>query len=193
MKGSFFFQAILSAVFFISGCAAAASSSRRRYLRRSRSLVTLDGDVEACIEVKGGSATKGNSLVLGDCSNYRFGIDGIYARDEESSADDAGPDALGLFMYVSRLDSEMCVQAGHPPPEGASSPSLESGTKMRVYPCDASNPLQIFVIHRGDDVRLAGTNWCVAYRGIHADVGLDHLMLKDCDKLSDEGYGWSYD
>lgn len=155
------------------------TSAHLGHLRHSkadgdRHLITLDGSVSACIEVKAGSTANGNSFVLGDCSSYDYGIDAV-PIEGEGCID-------SIAMLQTRLDPTKCMQATH------RGKPVKQGSWMRVYPCDANNPLQRFEVI--GTIKLENTNWCAAYRGNRPNINQDHIMLRDCDDMD---YGWSHD
>jgi len=118
-----------------------------------------------CMVVKGEKAKAGQSIILGNPGlnhKWRYDSDGL---------------------FHSALDDTMCMQAGHRRPAG-------HGTKMRLYPCDKTNPLQWFS-KDGVDIELQNSaKLCVGFRGDKSHVDVDPLILKDCDKV---GNNWSED
>jgi hypothetical protein len=179
------------------------STTRSRHLRSSsllegtttqqdrRSLITLDGSVAACIEVKDGIATNGNSFILGDCANYKYGIDEVNAIDLCSDKEDCRQKLAAdddVLMYQTRRNSNQCMQASH---GGIKNGKLKVGSWLRVYPCDPMNPLQHFVRVMGDEIQVKGTNLCVSYRGVNPNVNDDQIQLKKCSDIGEDG--WSYD
>ena len=142
----------------------------KQNVQQSRNLVVLDGDVQACIETKGGSTAAGNSFILSDCLKYDKGIDVMHLHDYSYAV-----------MIRLRADPEQCMQATH-------SGVLEHGAWLRVYPCDPNNPLQRF--NAIGTLQLENTEWCVAYWGMTANHDENHIMLKKCETVD---YGWSHD
>jgi len=182
-------KTLICTVLFAGTTSVSIASSKHAHLRAGRrinvgrNLIALDhGDASGTIQVKDGK----DYFILGPYDeNYENGIDEVPVEVDETESGSLDQIKV-VVMYQIRSDQSMCMQATH---EG----TLEKGAKLRVYPCDEANPLQHFVRYRGDDIRLDGTNWCVGYRGIRPNVGEDPLVLKDCDELLEEGYGWSYD
>ena len=152
--------------------------------QHERELITLDGTVTACIEVKNGDALNGNSFVLGDCENYDYGIDEVSAMALACNDDCNSIDDPGILMYQTRLDPTKCMQASH-------NGKIKVGTWMRVKPCNPTNQLQHFVRVMGDEIQLKDTNLCVSFRGVNPNVNEDHILLQDCNNIG--GAGWSYD
>jgi hypothetical protein len=129
-----------------------------------------DSPTSACIEVKKNVARRGQKLILGDCSTAK--------------GDGWRGDSDGLLH--SELNDEYCIQAGH-------GGKAKSGKFLRLYKCDASNKLQQWVFINGGGIRLKhNQNLCIVWRGVHANIGQDPLILKSCDDVEDRN-DWSND
>jgi hypothetical protein len=177
----------VSNLFLLLGTAARAQSSHHHMrslqgiTHHDRSLITLDGSVTACIEVKDGITTNGNSFILGDCANYEYGIDEVNAICSDGEED------CGV-RYQTRQNPNKCMQATH---GGKNVNQLKVGSWLRVYPCDPSNSLQHFVRVMGDEIQVKGSKLCVSYRGVNPNVNNDQILLKKCSEIGEDG--WSYD
>jgi hypothetical protein len=151
-----------------------------------RSLITLDGSVTACIEVKDGSTKNGNAFILGDCTNHEYGIDEICAdKDDEDCR---------VLMYRTRQNPSKCMQASHGASNQKSVNQLKVGSWLRVYPCDPLNRLQHFVRVLGDEIQVKGSSspkLYLSYRGVNPNVNQDQILLKKCSDIGEDG--WSYD
>lgn len=88
------------------------------------------------------------------------------------------PDENGLMRMEG---TQICLQVSHG--EGA-----EDGSKLRLYPCDATNELQQFTWIDDSDphpLKLVSpqySDFCVTNRGVNARVG-DPIIFKVCDDL----------
>jgi Ricin-type beta-trefoil lectin domain len=125
-----------------------------------------------CIEVYKGRTSRGTKIMLGDCSNYKYGFD-----DKEAGT---GSNNETIVQFHSRLNEKMCMQATTP---------YREGSRIRLYPCNKKKRNQLYV-WTGDIMPADDMSYCVIYNGQHADFG-DSLLLKKCDKT--EGYNWSED
>lgn len=187
----------VSFLFLLLGTATCAQSSHH-YLRslkgitHDRSLITLDGSGPGCIEVNAGITTNGNSFILGDCANHKYGIDEVNAidlcsEDEDDCRNKLDDDESNVLMYQTRQNPNKCMQATH----GEIGKQPRVGSWLRVYPCDPLNSLQQFVRVMGDEIKVKGTNLCVSYRGAKPHVNEDQIILKKCSEIGEDG--WSYD
>lgn len=86
-------------------------------------------------------------------------------------------DALTGLIRSGLDDGMKCIQAGHhkmPP---------EDGGKVRIYGCDENNDLQQFhwPSALGSPITLQKyPKYCVTFRGEHADLGIDPIIVKKC-------------
>lgn len=128
------------------------------------SSVDYKGPGKACIEVKKSIATKGQRLVLGDCTVARGGW----------RFDDNG-------MIRSEIDDKFCMQAGY------GSHHDMAGRVMRINRCNAHNGLQKFVWKAGEGLRpKVNMQKCVVWRGTEADNSGDPIILLPCKKVKNK-------
>lgn len=120
----------------------------------------------ACIDVKDNKPRMDQKLILGTCQGrWRF--------------DDHG-------LVHTNLDDAMCIQAGRIGP-------VSDGEFARLFPCDPSNELQKFYFVNGGGIRpQSDTSLCMVWRGVHANVGADPIIFKDCRSVEDRN-DWSGD
>lgn len=113
-----------------------------------------DAPTNACIDVKDDDPRDDQKLILGFCrSGWRF--------------DDNG-------LVHSELDDDQCMQAGR---HG----KVNDGEFVRMMKCDPSNELQKFYWINGGGIRpQTDTSLCIVWRGVHAHVGVDPIIFKDC-------------
>lgn len=133
---------------------------------------------QGCLEVKDFN-TNQNRVYLEDCDSD------IGGWTIEKPEEDEGP-----FMFKSRSDPTKCLQAGY-------GQRIQDGTKLRLLDCNPSNPFQRFLwdgYASGDGtgpIKAAFRgNFCVAFRGVNANVGSDPIIIKHCDVLSEERKPW---
>jgi hypothetical protein len=131
-----------------------------------RKLVTLDGDVRGCIELKKGNTACGAKLIFGNCNRK---ISGFEERDL------SGYDLVQLY---SRKNTTMCMHV---------EPIVE-GTYVRLRKCNSTSKFQKFEWY-GQIKPTSDKTLCVAYPGQHASIG-DYIKLKKCNKFN---AGWSRD
>lgn len=127
------------------------------------SYVNTDG---GCFTVRDNNARNDQKLVLGSCNtaNQRWNLG---ETDQ---------------LLRTQLDSTKCVQAGR-------TANPRRGTKMRIFPCDSSNPLQLFTTTgtNGNDssfkLQLAAyPDFCVDHRGVSANINNDPILAKPCNE-----------
>ena len=92
------------------------------------------------------------------------------------------------FLYHTKLNDSMCMQAGR-------GGTPVHGTKLRIFPCDKNNTLQLFEGPLSQTflgaIRLKNyPNLCVDWRGVNADINQDPIIIKDC---KNKNGGWSAD
>mmetsp|Transcript_32818 Transcript_32818/g.54197 ORF Transcript_32818/g.54197 Transcript_32818/m.54197 type:complete len:328 (+) Transcript_32818:62-1045(+) len=124
--------------------------------------IATDG---GCINVRNSNVRNDQKLMLDGClPNQRW-----YS---------AKVDAL-LTTFSTLLDPSKCMQAGR-------TATPRKGTKMRIFSCDDTNPLQLFQLFNEDSVsfqlQLGNTNLCVDHRGINANLNADPIILKPCSE-----------
>jgi hypothetical protein len=169
-----FFVALLAFAAVIAGTSAASVSvyETKERLRgaakanHDRGLITLDGDVRGCIELKHGSTACGAKLIFGNCNRK---INGFEERDL------SGYDLVQLY---SRKNTTMCMHAE----------PLVEGTYVRLRKCNSTSKFQKFEWY-GQIKPTSDKTLCVAYPGQHASIG-DYIKLKKCSKFN---AGWSRD
>lgn len=123
-----------------------------------------------CVQPKNGSTVKFTEIILDEC-------DESYAWNGMVVAD-------GAVIFRSRLDLNMCLQAG-------SGGDPRHGTKMRLMPCNDNEENQKFEWSDGAPIKLASRNdLCMEWRGNTASVGIDPIIMKTCDGTE---YEWSGD
>lgn len=123
---------------------------------------------------------RGSKVILGeedaDCVRFTFNPSGGF-----------------LVLEQDDFDYDLCLQAGH---GGA----LEDGSKMRLYRCDG-NDFQKFTWENVEPLLVSGSlkpesnpDLCVVYRGVTANIGVDPIIFKECDRLDDtRSEGWFID
>jgi hypothetical protein len=131
--------------------------------------------LQTCIEPMGGQTNNGQSLVLSDCADCLNGW-----RLETSG---------NAKLFHTSVDRDQCMQAGH----GEPIETLVDGSKMRIYPCDATNSLQRFVWGDPGLLKLEERDdLCVVFLGVVANVGSDPIILVKCDDLdANRAQGWT--
>jgi len=130
-------------------------------------------DVSACIQVQttNGKVKKGTKLILGDCSS-------------DDKNDKWRLDSHGLIHSQYNDEGQYCMQAGHGGP-------VKSGEFLRLYECHDKKPLQHFVYHNGGGIRpKSNPDLCVVWQGVHANIGKDFIILKECEEVPDRN-DWS--
>lgn len=112
-----------------------------------------------CLIVRYADASEDQKLKFGECGD----LDNAWRYDN------------GLFR--SELDRDMCMQAGR-------GGEPEHGKKMRLFPCDMDNDLQQFDFSETlGTIKLKSYDLlCVEFRGTHANVGDDPIILKNCTR-----------
>lgn len=159
-----FVKAALLAIAFMGGEAHGWKTLHAGASQRVRDLTSDDDYVEfffavqdtGCLIVKDSKPRDDQKLMLGTCGLPNQ----VWKYDN------------GLLR--TRLDAEMCMQAGR---KG----TPHHGKKLRLFSCNRRNDLQMFEYDKGV-IKLASTNLCVVYRGVHADVNIDPIILVDCDE-----------
>lgn len=131
-----------------------------------RNLITLDGDVRGCIELKNGNTASGAKLIFGNCNRP---VNGFEERDI------SGYDLVQLY---SRRNATMCMHAE----------PLAEGTYVRLRKCCRTSKYQKFEWY-GQIKPIGDKTLCVAYEGQRADIG-DYIRLTKCSKFN---AGWSRD
>lgn len=90
---------------------------------------------------------------------------------------DEGTDIMSLELG----DGRYCLQASH----GNNDP--KDGNHARLYECDETNPLQQITWNKDDVMTLAAwSDLCIVFRGTHADVDVDPIIIKKCDLVEDK-------
>jgi cell division septation protein DedD len=122
-----------------------------------------------CVHPKNGSTAK-SEIILDECDESR-------AWNVKTVED-------GVVVFRSRLDLNMCLQAGL-------GGKPRHGTKMRLVPCDNNEEYQKFEWSDETPIKLASReDLCMEWRGRSANVGVDPIVMKRCDGTE---YGWSGD
>lgn len=123
--------------------------------------------LSACIQVKNNHVKRNQKLVLGNCEGPKPGWH---------------LDANGLLR--TELDPDWCMQAG-------TSGAVQDGEFVRMRKCDPNKELQKFVVVNGGGIRPASKqDYCMVWRGAHANVGVDPIIFKKCVDV-DERNDWS--
>jgi hypothetical protein len=122
-------------------------------------------ELTGCLTVIGGTPSNKDKLLLGECNQ----------RNQAWRYDAA------TMQFHTKKNDKFCLQAGLGGPVG-------HGSKMRIFECDEDEALQKFEYLNA--LVLNGTDLCVAYRGINANVGKDPIVLKPCDLGNNN---WSQD
>ena len=119
------------------------------------------GRGNACMEVKGGIATNGQRVMLGDCTAAGGGWK---VNDKD--------------MIHSELNDDFCLQAGY----GGHHDMV--GRVLRIQRCDEHNHLQRWDFKDGKELKPElNDHLCVVWRGTTANVGTDPMILLDCDRV----------
>jgi len=130
-------------------------------------IMSDDSHESACVQVRNDHVRKNQRLILGDCNGLKAGW----------RLDDNG-------LFHTELDDEWCIQAGK---RG----QVEDGEFARMRKCNPSKELQQFEWRNGGGIRpLSNDEFCLVWRGNHADVGIDPLIFKYCDDVEDRN-DWS--
>jgi len=139
---------------------------------------TNEGDSFACLAPSNTNTDnpdfdRDDTLILCDChEDNGFFLD----YDPATSA--------GLFRWT--VDENICLQAGH-------SDNIVDGSKIRLYPCDRSEPRQVLWYVSDGQVRLqSNPKLCMVPQGSQADMCQSTVIVKECDSISPERRSWQY-
>jgi lipocalin len=112
-------------------------------------------------------------------------VNGAGVQDDNFLLANCDPsDARQQFLFESSLirlalDDTMCVQAGR------KNPDLSHGHKLRVFPCDASKPQQLFswVPPDGALTLVEYSGLTVVFQGTTANIGIDRIIVGDLSRV----------
>lgn len=78
-------------------------------------------------------------------------------------------------LLHSALDDSKCLRAGL-------GDTFEDGSRMAIVDCDPEDELQHF-IYTGETIHAAENfDLCMVYRGVTPNVGVDPIIMKECDE-----------
>lgn len=124
-----------------------------------------------CVQPKGGKTKPGTLVILDECDSARAW--NVKEKD-------------GVVTFRSRLDADMCLQAGL-----GGNPKV--GTKMRLAKCKAGEYFQQFSWDDFEAPILLSSrdDLCMMWRGVTGNPGVDPMIMTDCTKSPE--YEWSGD
>jgi hypothetical protein len=140
---------------------------------------TLNSLGGGCLGPTNGSVSEGTSIILNKCSPDDDTIQWKFDRG---------------YRLRNKANDTMCVQAG------GTNGLAQDGTKIRLYPCSKSD-LQKFELAEflenylyGPIKAASAPNLCMVRHGSTADIGVDPIILKECNSLDEErAEGWVAD
>jgi hypothetical protein len=117
----------------------------------------------------------------GGCAQPRQGSRRVFLDecDEELAWRISPVDFFGeAALLHSGLNDSKCLRAGL-------GSNMNDGTRMAVVDCDVDDELQHFY-YNGESIYAANdTSLCMVYRGVSANVGVDPIIMKECDESQD--------
>jgi Ricin-type beta-trefoil lectin domain len=136
-----------------------------------------EGDSFACLaptntDMSNPDFDSDDTLTLCDCNEENgFFLD----LDPVTSA--------GVFRWTA--DESICLQAGHE--------DVQDGTKIRLYPCDWSEPRQVLWYVSDGQVRLTSNpTLCMVPQGSEVDMCQSKVIVKECEKINPERRSWQF-
>lgn len=130
--------------------------------------IQSDSGTSGCITVKNNEVYKYQKLIFGNCNAPGWRLD-IESSNEE------GDDG----MFRTELDPSYCMQAGK-------NGKVKDGEFVRLVKCDSSKRLQKFRYINGGGIRpLSNLDYCMVWRGVNGNVGIDPIIFKKCDEVVD--------
>lgn len=124
-----------------------------------------------CIQPKNGKTDKFTEIIIDHCDARRAW------NVKQIGAD--------FVLFQSRLDLNMCMQTGL-------GGYVDHGTKLRLMPCNEAEEYQQFDWSDETPIKLASRDdLCLEWRGRNVNVGVDPIIMKECDQTVYKG--WSGD